>query len=32
MVKKNGGDMLKDREETIRQLEFQLSDRQEEAD
>ena len=31
MVKKNGNEMLKDREETIRQLELQLNDRQDEA-
>ena len=32
MVKKNGPEMLKDREENIRQLELQLRDRQDEAD
>jgi hypothetical protein len=32
MVKKNAADMLKDREEHIRQLQLQLNDRQEEAD
>ena len=32
MVKKNGPEMLKDREENIRQLELQLKDRQDEAD
>jgi hypothetical protein len=31
MVKKNGAEMLKDREENIRQLELQLNDRQDEA-
>jgi poly-gamma-glutamate capsule biosynthesis protein CapA/YwtB (metallophosphatase superfamily) len=32
MVKKNASDMIKDRDETIRQLELQLTDREDEAD